>query len=39
MELAMSHVDECCTLADITIGPLVVDALRPLTDAVIDTHL
>lgn len=26
-------------LADITIGPLIVDALRPLTDAVIDTHL
>jgi pentose-5-phosphate-3-epimerase len=25
--------------ADITIGPLVVDALRPLTDAVLDTHL
>ncbi|CAK0782506.1 hypothetical protein CVIRNUC_005724 [Coccomyxa viridis] len=24
---------------NITIGPLVVDALRPLTDAVIDTHL
>lgn len=25
--------------ADITIGPLVVDALRPLTDAPLDTHL
>ena len=25
--------------ADITIGPLVVDAIRPLTDAVLDTHL
>lgn len=25
--------------ADITIGPLVVDAIRPLTDAPLDTHL
>ena len=24
---------------NITIGPLVVDAIRPLTDAVLDTHL
>jgi pentose-5-phosphate-3-epimerase len=35
---------KCLTLcgfnvADITIGPLVVDAIRPLTDAVLDTHL
>lgn len=27
------------THTDITIGPLVVDAIRPLTDAVLDTHL
>lgn len=26
-------------VADITIGPLIVDALRPLTDAPLDTHL
>ena len=32
-------VDKQRVHADITIGPLVVDALRPLTDAVLDTHL
>ena len=32
-------VDQQRVHADITIGPLVVDALRPLTDAVLDTHL
>lgn len=31
--------NEAVPCADITIGPLVVDALRPLTDAVLDTHL
>lgn len=37
--LLLRVVDKQRVHADITIGPLVVDALRPLTDAVLDTHL